>query len=94
MAIGLDHAAAITICKFSPCGKFLITGSCDGAVIIWKLLPKFWPKNSSKPFAALKADKSKPKSKYEYRPENISEIQSSRSNKSLQISECPTNLKN
>lgn len=32
---GYGHAAVIVTCKYSPCGKMLVSGSADGAVIIW-----------------------------------------------------------
>lgn len=32
---GLGHAAVIVTCRYSPCGKYLVTGSADGAVFIW-----------------------------------------------------------
>lgn len=34
---GYGHAAGIVTCKYSPCGRFVVTGSADGAVIIWKI---------------------------------------------------------
>lgn len=37
MASGSGHAASVVTCKYSPCGKYLISGSSDGAVIIWKI---------------------------------------------------------
>lgn len=33
----MAHAASIVSCRFSPCGKFIVSGSTDGAVIIWKV---------------------------------------------------------
>lgn len=48
MATGFGHAAGIVTCKYSPCGKFLVSGSSDGAVIIWKIpeVVFLYPKNS------------------------------------------------
>lgn len=37
VASGVAHAASIVCCRFSPCGKFIVSGSTDGAVIIWKV---------------------------------------------------------
>lgn len=37
VASGVAHAAPIVSCRFSPCGKFIVSGSTDGAVIIWKV---------------------------------------------------------
>lgn len=34
---GYGHAAVIVTCRFSPCGKFIVTGSADGAIFIWKV---------------------------------------------------------
>lgn len=34
--IGLGHAAIITGIKFSPDGKYIVSVSADGAIIIWK----------------------------------------------------------
>lgn len=34
---GIAHAASIVSCKFSPCGKYIVSGSTDGSVIIWKV---------------------------------------------------------
>jgi WD40 repeat protein len=33
----LEHAAQLTTCRFSPCGKFIIAGSLDGSVQRWNL---------------------------------------------------------
>lgn len=37
LCIGNGHAAAIVTCKYSPCGKFIVSGSADGAVFMWKV---------------------------------------------------------
>lgn len=37
ICIGHGHAANIISCKYSPCGKFVVSGSADGAVIIWNV---------------------------------------------------------
>lgn len=39
---GYGHAGVITSGKYSPCGKFLVTGSSDGAVFIWKVPKEFY----------------------------------------------------
>lgn len=110
LATGTEHAAPIVTCKFSPCGRFLLSGSSDGAVIVWKIpqvshsneckrsssklkLPidcfqEFWPKTDVKPFGSLHLS-TKKASKYERKPEDIKQLESSRSNKSVYISECP-----
>lgn len=35
VAIGYGHAGVIVSCAYSPCGRFLVTGSADGAVFMW-----------------------------------------------------------
>ena len=42
--INMGHTKAINICRFSPSGKFLATGSDDHKIILWKekIRPKFF----------------------------------------------------
>lgn len=112
MASGFGHAASVVTCKYSPCGKYLVSGSSDGAVIIWKIpevclnrLPmkfvvthelnlnngfqKFWPTPGADALAITPSTTSKKISKYDKRPEDIKESDTSRSKKNLCISECP-----
>lgn len=42
VAVGRGHAAVIVTCAYSPCGRMLVTGSADGAVVIWAV-PEVWP---------------------------------------------------
>lgn len=37
LCAGAEHAANIISCKFSPCGKYVVSGSADGTIIIWKV---------------------------------------------------------
>lgn len=37
IATGVGHAASIITCKISPCGKYIVSGSADGVVFIWKI---------------------------------------------------------
>jgi chromatin assembly factor 1 subunit B len=42
--INMGHTKAINVCRFSPSGRFLATGSDDNKIIIWKekIRPKFF----------------------------------------------------
>lgn len=37
VAVGIGHASAITSARYSPNGKFLVTGSSDGGIFVWKV---------------------------------------------------------
>ncbi|XP_053672450.1 cilia- and flagella-associated protein 52 [Anopheles nili] len=41
VALGIGHASAITSARYSPNGKFLVTGSNDGGIFVWKVPEKF-----------------------------------------------------
>uniref|UniRef100_A0A1S4GQN3 Cilia- and flagella-associated protein 52 n=1 Tax=Anopheles gambiae TaxID=7165 RepID=A0A1S4GQN3_ANOGA len=41
VAVGIGHASAITSARYSPNGKFLVTGSSDGGIFVWKVPEKF-----------------------------------------------------
>lgn len=46
VALGTGHAGVIVTCAYSPCGRFLVTGSADGAVFIWKVPETCWYKQT------------------------------------------------
>lgn len=37
VAIGRGHAANVTACRYSPCGKLIVSGGTDGSIFIWKI---------------------------------------------------------
>lgn len=34
---GVGHAGVVTVCKYAPNGKFIVSGSFDGGVFIWRI---------------------------------------------------------
>lgn len=113
VALGTGHAGVIVTCAYSPCGQFVVTGSADGAVIMWKVPEKFWYNMAAKgdePLSAKSAGSNKSSAKLSGKssakcsgkmsmsgrgscrsgpPENIQQLESSRSNREAHICECP-----
>lgn len=95
---GYGHAAVIVTCRYSPCGKFLVTGSADGAVFIWAVPKKYWPQNHDifkedavpkKTASSASLTRKSSSTRNLKTPENIKELETSRSNKDSIICECP-----
>lgn len=42
VAVGIGHATSITSARYSPNGKFLVTGSSDGGVFVWTVPEVSW----------------------------------------------------
>jgi WD40 repeat protein len=89
VAQGIGHAGAITACRYSPDGKFLVTGGNDGAIFMWKVPDEFQSENKM-----MKMEKSVKKSNTDIhlrQPEQIQQINKRRGNKnqSSHVTECP-----
>ena len=41
VAVGRGHAANVTTCCYTPCGKMVITGGADGSIFIWRVPEEF-----------------------------------------------------
>lgn len=60
---GVGHAGAVTVCKYAPNGKFIVSGSHDGGVFIWAI-PSEYHIQEAKPNEAVKKPiQAQPKSK-------------------------------
>ncbi|XP_039429837.1 cilia- and flagella-associated protein 52 [Culex pipiens pallens] len=101
VAVGIGHATSITSARYSPNGKFLVTGSSDGGVFVWTVPEKYHIKIASPDKEGKNANRktnssdSATRKAVQYRPtrnanENVRELESARSNRSdCQISTCP-----
>ncbi|XP_055909541.1 cilia- and flagella-associated protein 52 isoform X1 [Eupeodes corollae] len=87
---GQQHASSVTSCAFSPCGKFCITGSSEGSVIIWDIPKKYWPETKVKSDVSdVKIETSSRSTRGKASTENINGLETSRSNKEVLCTECP-----
>uniref|UniRef100_A0A336M2Q3 Cilia- and flagella-associated protein 52 n=1 Tax=Culicoides sonorensis TaxID=179676 RepID=A0A336M2Q3_CULSO len=83
---GVGHAGVVTVCKYAPNGKFIVSGSFDGGVFIWKI-PDEFQKCETIPKNENAHSKKLPKSKM--RPiENVTQL-NSRLKTPCHICECP-----
>lgn len=81
---GVGHAGVVTVCKYAPNGRFVVSGSFDGGVFIWKVPEQFIKKEDKC------EEEAKPKQQQQQPlkpPENVCQM-SSRV-KSPHICECP-----
>lgn len=97
VAIGNGHAGVIVTCAYSPCGRFLVTGSADGAVIMWAIPEKYWYKVETKvasdgsvPVSAKSSTSRNSCRSRGKAPEIIQQLETSRCNQDPHICECPT----
>lgn len=44
---GIGHAGVVTVCKYAPNGRFIVSGSYDGGVFIWKVPEQFLKKDNN-----------------------------------------------
>lgn len=88
VAQGYGHAGAVTTCKYSPDGKFIITGGSDGAIFIWKVPEMF---QIDPPVKQEKIMKKSITNIHLKQPEQIREIGSRRMSRSStsHVTECP-----
>ena len=87
MAQGIGHAGCVTACKYSPDGKFLVSGSLDGAIFMWKIPDQFQHNIKAKSESNLRKSNT---SIHLKQPEQIRQITSKRSNRlSSHVAECP-----
>ncbi|KAL7042784.1 hypothetical protein ACKWTF_001277 [Chironomus riparius] len=88
VAQGIGHAGCITACKYSPDGKFLVTGSLDGAIFMWKIPEQFHHSSLVKSESNLRKSNT---SIHLKQPEQIRQITSKRSTNrfSSHVAECP-----
>lgn len=91
---GYGHGSVIVSAKISPCGKFIVTGGVDGAVFIWRIPEEYWPTEDltarSSRSSMSGCSRSSRSRRSGYKPiEHIVELESSRTNKSVHIAECP-----
>lgn len=77
LAFGRGHAANITTCCYSPCGKLLVSGGADGSIFVWRipkeLLPMEREDGRETPKSTTTSSSSRTsnltKAKYSYKPE-------------------------
>ncbi|KAG5675953.1 hypothetical protein PVAND_005810 [Polypedilum vanderplanki] len=69
VAQGLGHTGSVTACRYSPNGKFLITGGSDGTIFMWKIPIQFQPN-----FDLKMNEKQKTANNHMKQPEQIQQI--------------------
>lgn len=84
VAQGIGHAGCVTACKYSPDGKFLVTGSLDGAIFMWKIPDQFQHNIEVK--STLRKSSTDIHLK---QPEQIRQITRRNSKLSSHVTECP-----
>ncbi|EAT39137.1 AAEL009035-PA [Aedes aegypti] len=103
VAVGIGHASAITSARYSPNGKFLVTGSSDGGIFVWTVPENYHIKipapevtsggsgnnNRTKPNTDSASKRVVPCRAPKTNNENVRQLESARSNRSSQITNCP-----
>lgn len=89
VAQGIGHAGSVTACKYSPDGKFIVTGGTDGAIFMWKVPEQF---QQHDPVHPMRIQKKQHTDIHLRQPEQIRQINRRRSNNKLTphvTAECP-----
>nr|XP_029732385.1 cilia- and flagella-associated protein 52-like [Aedes albopictus] len=103
VAVGIGHASAITSARYSPNGKFLVTGSSDGGIFVWTVPENYHIKipspqelasgsgsnNRTKPNTDSAGKRLVPCRAPKASNENVRQLESAQSNRSSQIANCP-----
>lgn len=96
LCCGTHHAAPVLSCAYSPDGKFFVTGSADGAIMVWDVPEEHWPKNidpferpTSQKVEQKKSSTSVTSKLSKKEPENVDKLETARSSKDLIFAECP-----
>ncbi|XP_058832264.1 cilia- and flagella-associated protein 52-like [Topomyia yanbarensis] len=90
VAVGIGHASAITSARYSPNGKFLVTGSTDGGIFVWTVPEQYQIKMSPTGQCMDVTDSiTKKQLRAKKSNENVRQLESARSDRSSQIAKCP-----
>nr|XP_014094742.1 cilia- and flagella-associated protein 52 [Bactrocera oleae] len=91
---GYEHSSPVLSCAFSPNGRLFVTGSVDGAIIIWDVPEEFWGKANPPPQTAVPETASKMEAPVQPAPraskaENIDNLLKSSAKDNVCCVECP-----